>query len=229
MILSSKPFKDKNFLAILVICIILLVLAVLQWPVDYMLSIYFLVAIVILILIYCCIMKRDSEASPKPTPRPEPVADVPAEDEPEDDSSEMYIPEVEVPEADLSDLPIETIEGIGRVYGTELRNAGINTVLDLLSADPQEVANVCHVPLEQAKRWKTMSRFAWLDVISEEDAEALVIVGFTSLKELANADPHDLLKKVEAGVADGRIRIPDDYEFTLYMVTAWIDSAKEHL
>jgi len=221
--LNSSLFKDKIFLVVLAICIALLVVAILQWPIDYMISIYFLIAIVVLIIIYCIIKSRESGASPAPSPRPEPVNDVPV-----DDHSEMHIPEVEVTSTDLSELPIETIEGIGSVYGNELRTAGIGTVLDLLGSDPQNVADICDVPLEQAERWIAMSRFAWLDNVSEEDAEAIVFAtGITDLKSLGNADPADLLQKVKAGVADGRVRVPEDYEFTLEIVTKWIESAKD--
>jgi len=191
-----------------------------------MISISFLVAIVFLIIIYFCVVNRKSDSSSvTATPRPDPVDDAPA-----DDHSEMHIPEVEVTSTDLSQLPIETIEGIGKVYGSELRNAGIGTVLDLLGSEPQSIADICEVPLEQAERWIAMSRFAWLDDVSEEDAEAIVFAtGITDLKSLANADPSDLLQKVKAGVTDGRVQVPEDYEFTLEMVTKWINSAKDLL
>ncbi|MHA1770534.1 MAG: DUF4332 domain-containing protein [Candidatus Thorarchaeota archaeon] len=141
---------------------------------------------------------------------------------------EEWVPEVEVPHAALTELPIETIEGIGPVYGQKLRDNGISTVQELLTASAEEVAKICGVGEDEAQRWISMSRFAWLESVSEEDAEAIVYAGgIGSLKELSEADPEQLLKDILEGVKLGHVQIPKGYEFTLENVKKWIAEAKD--
>ncbi|MHA1247735.1 MAG: DUF4332 domain-containing protein [Candidatus Thorarchaeota archaeon] len=141
---------------------------------------------------------------------------------------EEWTPEVEIPRAELAELPIETIEGIGPVYGKKLRDAGIETVQDLLASKADEVAKICGVGEAEAQRWIAMSRFCWLESISEEDAEAIVYAGgISTLKELAEADPEQLLRDIQEGVELGHVQVPEGYEFTLEMVKKWIEEAKD--
>ena len=49
-----------------------------------------------------------------------------------DKHEEKHVPEVVQPKVELSQLPIETIEGIGETYGSMLRDEGIDSVQDLL-------------------------------------------------------------------------------------------------
>lgn len=147
----------------------------------------------------------------------------------EEPPAEEYVPEVEVPEAKLVDLPIETIEGIGKTYGEKLRAAGISTVEDLLATGTIQVSNICSVSQEVAAKWQAMSRFCWLEGISEEDSEAIVAVGITQYEELANSDPTELLSRVTNAVADGTVDVPEGYEFTYAMVEEWIASVKKFI
>lgn len=141
---------------------------------------------------------------------------------------EEWTPEVEIPRAELAELPIETIEGIGPVYGKKLRDAGIETVQDLLASKADEVAKICGVGDAEAQRWIAMSRFCWLESISEEDAEAIVYAGgISTLKELAEANPEQLLRDIKEGVELGHVQVPEGYEFTLEMVKKWIEEAKD--
>jgi hypothetical protein len=72
-----------------------------------------------------------------------------------------------------------------------------------------------------------MGRFAWIEGISEEDAEAIVFAtGITTLEELANADPDEILSKIEIGLKDGTVRVPAGYKFTIKKVRRWIDEVK---
>ncbi|MHA2118498.1 MAG: DUF4332 domain-containing protein [Candidatus Thorarchaeota archaeon] len=144
----------------------------------------------------------------------------------EETLTEEYVPKVEEPAASLEELPIETIEGIGSVYGRKLRKAGIATVEDLLTAGTIQVARICGVSQEMAAKWQAMSRFCWLDGISEEDSEAIVQVGIQSYQDLANVEPSVLLSKVTQAVADGTVEVPEGYEFTIDMVHTWIQAAK---
>jgi predicted RecB family nuclease len=141
-------------------------------------------------------------------------------------SIEEYVPKVEEPTAKLRDLPIETIEGIGSAYGRKLRRAGIITVEDLLAAGTIQVARICDVSEDTAAKWQAMSRFCWLEGISEEDSEAIVQVGIRNYQDLANSDADILLMKVTQAVADGTVEVPEGYEFTVEMVQTWIEAVK---
>lgn len=209
---------NRNSIIFFVIIVVLVVTGILMWS-TFDLGAYLLFATAAILAVICyCLSTKQSEAS-TPDSR---LVDT---KEPE---IEQYVPEVEKPRAELSELPIETIEGIGKTYGQELRAAGIATVEDLLAADPENISNVCDVDVEVAEKWITMGRFTWLDTVSEEDAEAIVAVSeIKTLEDLAQANAEELLEKIKAGINTHQIRIPAGYEFTLEMVQNWIDEAKD--
>ncbi len=168
-----------------------------------------------------------AQAAPRATAAGVPSADTIPESPASGDTTEVYVPEVVKPRAFLSELPVETIEGIGTAYGMELRNAGIVTVDDLLAAEPERVAEICGVSVKMAERWISMSRFTWMEEVSEEDAEALVAVGMTELKELAAADPYDLFDRIRGAVDRGEVQVPEGYEISVEAVQKWIEAAKD--
>jgi nucleotidyltransferase/DNA polymerase involved in DNA repair len=132
------------------------------------------------------------------------------------------------PKVELSQLPIETIEGIGETYGSMLRDEGIDSVQDLLGTRPEKVAEICGVSFEIAGKWVAMGRFAWIDGISEEDAEAIVYAtGIITLDDLAAADPEALLRKVKSALASDEFRVPACYTFDLKKVRSWVAAAKD--
>ena len=208
---------NRNTLVLIAIIIILVISAILIWSILE-LGTYILLAIAAILAVLCYFQSiKQSEPSTFDTK----IVDT---SEPE---IEQYVPEVEKPKAALSELPIETIEGIGKIYGEELRAAGINTVEDLLAADPENIAKLCDVSIEVAEKWIAMGRFTWLDTISEEDAEAIVAVSeIQTLEDLSQADAIELLEKIKSAIAAGHVRIPANYKFTLEMVQSWINEAK---
>jgi predicted flap endonuclease-1-like 5' DNA nuclease len=192
---------------------------------------YAVFGVALILFVYACVMDiaDDLEPATKPKPKTKPeVKDVPEpEPEPEEEHAEEYVPEVEAPAAELSKLPIETIEGIGEVYGKELKAAGIATVADLMVADVDKVAEVTDVNVEQAERWIAMSRFAWLDEVSEEDAEAIVFAtGIQDLKSLAASSAEDIYNKIQTALDEGDVRVPAGYTFSKNQIQTWIDAAK---
>lgn len=87
-------------------------------PIDRTIS-YVVYGVALILLVYACVIDIADEFEPEVKPKtklaPKPrIKDAP---EPEDEHAEEYIPAVEAPAAKLSKLPIETIEGIGEVYG----------------------------------------------------------------------------------------------------------------
>jgi hypothetical protein len=208
---------NKNTILFVVIIIILVAIGIVIWSIID-LGAYLLFGIAALFAVIC-LWQGTRQAKPR-------MLDA-KPGEPEEPEIEKYVPEVEEPKAALSELPIETIEGIGATYGNELRAAGIATVEDLLGADPENIANTCDVGIEVAEKWIAMGRFTWLDTVSEEDAEAIVAVSeVKTLEDLSQADAVELLEKIKAAIAAGHVRIPSGYEFTLESVKKWIDEAK---
>lgn len=221
-----KHIKNK-MVTIPFVAVLAAVAAILIWP-DPSLDRYTLATGIAvagaayILCVYCQLLTYGPDEEDEPELATPPSKDLPHE--------ETYVVEVERPRAVLSDLPVETIEGIGETYGKELRAAGIDTVEDLVAAFPEEIAKVCDVSQEQAEIWIAMGRFAWLEGVSEEDAEAIVFAtGITGLSQLAKADPRELLKKINDAVEDGRVRVPEGYKFTIEKVERWIKSAKDVL
>jgi predicted flap endonuclease-1-like 5' DNA nuclease len=227
--MSPGLFSDKRGVVALIIAIPLALIAVfIIRPIDYNLSIGVFGGAVALFLIWCLLDTADEfEKSVKPKAVPQ-DADKPKPITPEEKKHvELHVPAVEKPAAPLVDLPIESIEGIGPVYGAKLRAAGIPTVDEMLAADPDQVAMVCDVSVEQAERWIAMSRFSWLDTVSEEDAEAIVFAtGMDNLKSLSEANATDLYRKISDALAEGDVRVPAGYKFSIEQIQKWIDEAK---
>ncbi len=225
--MSSDILEGKSLQAIVgFIAIILFIFAAIWTLLDTSISLV-LGALAVILLYYALFTPAGKEARKKttkkekkePTPKKEELPEV-----------EEYVPEVVEPAASLKDLPIETIEGIGEVYGKELRNKGIDSVQDLVDSTPEKVAEICDVDVVRARKWIAMGRFTRLDTVSEEDAEALVVAGgITELKSLAKADAEDLLFKIQKAVDNEDVQIPAGYEFTLDMVEKWIHETRELL
>jgi predicted flap endonuclease-1-like 5' DNA nuclease len=195
-------------------------------PIDITIS-YVVFGIAALLFVYACVMDIADEFELAEKPKLKPKAVPEPEPESEEEHPELHVPAVEEPAAPLTDLPIESIEGIGPVYGEKLRNAGFPTVMEMLSAEPENVATICDVSTEQAERWIAMCRFSWLDTVSEEDAEAIVFAtGMEDLRSLAEADADDLYEKIEAALAEGDVRVPAGYKFSIEQIQKWIDEAK---
>jgi predicted flap endonuclease-1-like 5' DNA nuclease len=223
--MSPGILSDKRAVAAIIVGVILAVIAyVFIRPIDRTIS-YVVYGVALILLVYACVIDIADELEPEVVPKPTPkIKDVP---ESVDEHVEEYVPAVEAPAAELARLPIETIEGIGEVYGKELRDAGISTVAALMVADVDKVAEVCDVNKVQAERWIAMSRFAWLDEVSEEDAEAIVFAtGITNLKGLAIASAQDIYSRIKAALNEGDVRVPAGYKFSIDKIQTWIDAAK---
>lgn len=227
--MSPGLLSDKRAVAAIIIGAILAIVAYfIVRPIDRTIS-YVVFAVAAILFVYACIMDVADEFEPviAPTPKPE-AKPVPEPETVEEEHVEEYVPEVEAPAAKLTKLPIETIEGIGDVYGKELKAAGIATVADLMVADADKVAEVTDVKKEQAERWIAMSRFAWLDEVSEEDAEAIVFAtGITDLETLAKASANDIYNKIQVALDEGDVRVPAGYKFSKDKIKTWIDAAKK--
>ncbi|MFX0056446.1 MAG: DUF4332 domain-containing protein [Candidatus Hermodarchaeota archaeon] len=241
----TKFLEDRRFYGLVALSIILVAIAIIVRWYDVTISMYILGGSLIIIAFMSYLLYGPpATAADSRKPRKKTVEEIsePKPDEPESKPkpkpkpmlnqkhAERYTPEVVEPEVSLNELPIETIEGIGEKYGKLLRAKGIDSVDDLINADPVRVAEVTDVSVSVARRWIAMSRFAWLEGISEEDAEAIVFAtGIKTVKALSRANPADLLEKIKKALAEGEVRIPAGYEFTIEMAERWVESAQKAL
>lgn len=58
------------------------------------------------------------------------------------------------------DTPVEDVNGIGPAYAQRLTDAGIETVDDLLAADPDEVADATDLSPKRVSRWQDAAESA---------------------------------------------------------------------
>jgi len=236
--MSPGFLSDKRAVAAIIIAIPLAIVAIVfVRPIDFNLSMV-VFGVSLVLFLFACLLDTADEfqdtsaivGTTKDEKKPEAKEKTKAKaaPRPADEHAEVYVPEVVKATVEPSKLPIETIEGIGPVYGKLLRDAGFPTVADMVAVDAERIAEICDVNVHQAEKWIAMSRFAWLDEISEEDAEAIVFAtGITDLEALASANADDVFAKVKRALADGDVRVPSGYVITLEKVRTWIDAARK--
>lgn len=104
----------------------------------------------------------DASASTGSLTEEPPEADAAAEPAeaagPTDDSEDTPV-EADDPEG-ADDTPVEDINGIGPAYAQRLRDAGIDTVGDLLAADPADVAESTDLSPKRIGRWQDAAESA---------------------------------------------------------------------
>jgi predicted flap endonuclease-1-like 5' DNA nuclease len=237
--MSPGFLSDERAIAAIIVAIPLVILAIVfVRPIDYTMSLIVFGAALVLFL-FACLLDTADELQEVTDVADAPLIEVKTEikektgqEAPrshQDEHAEAHVPEVVKPTAEPSKLPIETIEGIGPVYGKLLRKAGYSTVADIIGVVAEQIAEICDVNIAQAERWIAMSRFAWLDKISEEDAEAIVFAtGITDLGTLAEADAVEMQRKIDHALKSGHVRVPAGYAFTLEKIKNWISTAKKH-
>lgn len=180
----------------------------------------------IIVLLYYLFGSEDKAYfEPKPAKeKPEAKTVEPAE------GPEEFVPEVLLPQPGTKQLPIETIEGIGKAYGEKLREGSVEWVEDLALTTPDNVMKLTGVNQLHAKKWIAMARLTWLDDVSNEDAECIVLgAHITSIEELAVADPDDLYNKVSTAEKFGRVQVPQGYIISKDKIRKWIASAQKEM
>ncbi|MFX1509256.1 MAG: DUF4332 domain-containing protein [Promethearchaeota archaeon] len=143
---------------------------------------------------------------------------------------EEFVPEVLLPQPGKKQLPVSTVEGIGKAYSEQLKKGGIHYVEDLALSKPEIVVELAGVKFIVAQKWIAMARLTWLDDVSNEDAECIVLgANITSIEELAVVDPEDLYNKVSTAEKFGRVQVPKGYKITKDKVKVWIESAQKEM
>lgn len=143
---------------------------------------------------------------------------------------EEFVPEVLLPRPGRKQLPVSTVEGIGKTYSEQLEKGRIQFVEDLALTKPETVVRLTNVNFGVAQKWIAMARLTWLDNVSNEDAECIVLgANITSIEELAVADPDELYKEVSTAEKFGRVQVPKGYTITKDKVKKWIESAQKEM
>lgn len=140
------------------------------------------------------------------------------EEEEKDTSYAIPVDDVESESSGLvHDIPVEVIDGIGKTYGMNLQNIGVENLEDLALMSQDEVAEACNVDSNEAAGWIA-------------DAIGIFLgAGMTSVLELAMSDAEEILGRIELALEEGRISIPKDHEFTIWKARHWITAANEHI
>jgi predicted flap endonuclease-1-like 5' DNA nuclease len=130
----------------------------------------------------------------------------------------------------MANYKIEEIEGIGPAYGAKLRQAGINSVDQLLKKGcdrigRDELSDTTGLDASLILTWVNMADLFRVKGIGGEYAEFLKKSGVDTVKELRNRNPDNLLAKMTEVNSAGQqlVRaLP-----SLKMVESWVAMAKE--
>lgn len=102
-----------------------------------------------------------------------------------------------------------TIEGIGTKYERTLAKAGVITLRDLLSIQPDPLHQFYPVlPLQSLREWRAAAWLLTLDDMTPDLAECLIEAGITSIPQLADAGLQTLERAVTTGEEQHKIKNP---------------------
>ncbi|NLA26602.1 MAG: DUF4332 domain-containing protein [Firmicutes bacterium] len=129
----------------------------------------------------------------------------------------------------MANYKIEDVEGIGEVYGKQLREAGIKDTDGLLAAtgtpkERKELAEKTGLSAKRILTWANMVDLYRVDGIGSEYSELLEAAGVDTVPELAQRNPANLAKAMAEVNASKKLtrRVPGESE-----VTKWIEQAKK--
>jgi len=126
-------------------------------------------------------------------------------------------------------LNIETIEGIGNIYGDRLRLSGIKIVEDLLEVGATrdgrlKLAKEIDVAPKKVLTWVNQADFLRVRGIGKQYADLLDKAGVNTITDLSGRDPRDLWKTLIQTNRNRTLvkRIPP-----LRIVESWIERAQQ--
>lgn len=126
------------------------------------------------------------------------------------------------------DQNIETIEGIGRIYGSKLRKSGIKTLDDLLRAGSTRnkryyLAKKVGVSHSTILRWVCRADFLRIVGIGKQYSSLLESAGVNSVTDLSRRNPNKLYEKLmETNWEKNLVKRTPPYN----KVEDWIESAR---
>lgn len=124
---------------------------------------------------------------------------------------------------------LENVEGIGEVYGAQLREAGINSIPTLLEKGStprgrQEIAEKSGLSPKRILTWLNHADLKRIKGVERQYSELLEASGVDTVVELAQRNPANLHQKMlETNKEKRLVRRPP----SLSMVERWVEQAKE--
>jgi predicted flap endonuclease-1-like 5' DNA nuclease len=123
---------------------------------------------------------------------------------------------------------LENVEGIGEVYGAQLRKAGIRSIRALLDKGStpkgrQEIADKSGISGKRILTWINHADLKRIKGVERQYSELLEASGVDTVVELAQRNPGNLYQKMlETNEEKRLVRRPP----SLSMVTKWVEQAK---
>lgn len=162
--------------------------------------------------------------APPLAPAPEPPA--PAETALVEETARPAPEPEPAPGPTVAGQPVESLEGIGPVFGEKLRGEGAATVEDLIAADADHLARRTGISANMLAKWQAMGRLQAVRGIGPQDGELLARAGVTTLEELARWEPGPLAEKLNAFQA-GLDTSVEGNTITPVRTEAWIQGARD--
>jgi predicted flap endonuclease-1-like 5' DNA nuclease len=125
-------------------------------------------------------------------------------------------------------MDIIEIEGIGPKYGEKLKDAGyekIEELIPLSRKDLKELAEETGISFQLLDKWQEHADLMRIKGVGPEYSDALNQIGIDSVKEFAQRNPENTLKRIEEldkEKPDVIRRVP-----TLDAIKNWIKQAKK--
>lgn len=104
--------------------------------------------------------------------------------------------------------PIGEIAGVQPAYAVTLENLGIRYSTDLLGTDAARIASALGIPVETVQNWQSMSDLLRIKGVGPQFADLLLECGIRSLRDLAAADPRDLVLRILMTSTSRNLRFP---------------------
>lgn len=123
---------------------------------------------------------------------------------------------------------LENIEGIGEVYGAQLREAGITSIRALLEKGStpkgrQEIADKSGISGKRILTWINHADLKRITGVERQYAELLEAAGVDTVMELAQRNPDNLYQTMlQTNQTKRLVRRPP----ALSMVKKWVEQAK---
>lgn len=118
------------------------------------------------------------------------------------------------------------IEGIGAEYSKKLAAAGVKTIPELRAADATTLAAQTGLSENMVRDWQGMADLMQVQGIGPQYSELLVKSGVASVQDLSEADPDELLERIEKVSAGRSARIQGNV-IGKKTVKNWIKAAKK--
>lgn len=93
---------------------------------------------------------------------------------------------------------VEDIEGIGRIYGAKLAEAGVITTARLAYEDTDSLARRVGVPAKTVEQWKVMGELMKIKGVGKQYAEAMARAGMDGIAELKRRSPNAIAEQINA-------------------------------